>query len=207
MAKLIEDPRNARSRRTREALLGATRVLLETEGFEALTMAAVADRAGVSRRGGYLHFASRAELVDALFGHIAQQEGLAESVRPMREAPDAVAALHAWARHLAGYHARLIAVERAIQCVRRADADAARHREQVTHAQLANCQMLASRLEREGLLAPQWTAETAADMLFALISTDVIERLLVDRAWPRRRLEEHLAALFHATFVRQERSE
>jgi hypothetical protein len=141
MAKLIEDPRNARSRRTREALLGATRVL------------------------------------------------------------------HAWARHLAGYHARLIAVERAIQCVRRADADAARHREKVTHAQLANCQMLACRLEREGLLAPQWTAETAADMLFALIPTDVIERLLVDRAWPRRRLEEHLAALFHATFVRQERSE
>src|SRR5947209_16311460 len=38
---------NARSRRTRELLLAAARTLLEEEGFDALTMTAVAERSGV----------------------------------------------------------------------------------------------------------------------------------------------------------------
>ena len=56
-------------------------------------MAAIADRAGVTRRSAYLHFASRAEVVDALFAHVAETEGLAESVDRVWAAPDAVAAL------------------------------------------------------------------------------------------------------------------
>ncbi len=52
-------------------MLAATRQILEEEGFEALTMAAIAERAGVTRRSAYLHFASRAEVVDALFAYVA----------------------------------------------------------------------------------------------------------------------------------------
>jgi hypothetical protein len=38
-------------------------------------------------------------------------------------------------------------------------------------------------------------------MLFALISSDMIEALIVDRRWSRRRLAKHLALLFRSTFV------
>lgn len=198
----VSDPSNARSRRTRAALLDATRAILEDEGFEALTMAAVAERAGVSRRAVYLHFASRAALVDSLFEHIAEREGLAESTRRIWEAPDAVAALDEWARHLARYHTRLIPVTRAIERIRRADADAARHRQRVVRAQLANCRRLAVGLYDEGRLAPPWTVDTATDMLWALISTDMIEGLLVDRRWSRRALAGHLSVLLRSTFAR-----
>lgn len=197
----IGDPQNARSRRTRDALLAATRALLEHEGFEGLTMARVAARAGVSRRGVYLHFTSRTDLVTALFDHMADAEGLEESLRPVWTAPDSVAALRAWVRHLVAYHPRMIAVDRAIERVRATDPDAARHRRMVTGVQLANCRRIVTWLEREGHLAPRWTADTATDMMWALISTDLIEGLLVDRGWPAERLEEHLAALHHATFV------
>lgn len=197
----IGDPQNARSRRTRDALLTATRALLEEEGFEGLTMARVADRAGVSRRGVYLHFTSRTELITALFGFMAGVEGLAESLRPVWAAPDSVTALREWVRHLVAYHPRLIAVDRAIERVRGQDPDAARHRRMVTEAQLANCRRIVTWLEREGRLAPRWTIDTATDLMWALISTDLIEGLLADRAWPEERLEEHLAALHHATFV------
>jgi hypothetical protein len=67
--------------------------------------------------------------------------------------------------------------------------------------QLAACRRLAARLERERKLAAPWTVQTAADMLFALTSTDLLERLLVERRWSRERLAEHLAALLRATFV------
>ncbi|HCT78525.1 MAG TPA: TetR family transcriptional regulator, partial [Micromonosporaceae bacterium] len=58
-----EEPRNARSRRTREALLMATRELIEQDGFAGTTLAAIAERAGVSHRALYLHFSSRGELL------------------------------------------------------------------------------------------------------------------------------------------------
>jgi AcrR family transcriptional regulator len=197
----ITEPTNARSRRTRAALLGAAHAILEEQGFEALTMTAVAERAGVTRRAVYMHFPSRAELVGALFDHVAGVEGLAASLQEVWEAPDAVAALDAWAGHLARYHPRLLAVDRALQRVWRSDPDAAAHRERVVAEKLSNCRRLAGRLESEGRLAGGWTPESARDMLFALVSSDMIEALIVDRRWPRRRLAEHLALMFRSTFV------
>jgi AcrR family transcriptional regulator len=93
-------------------------------------MAAVAERAGVSRRAVYLHFTSRAELLTELFAHVSEQEGLAASLQPVWAAPDA-----------------------------------------------------------------------AADMLWALMSFDLLEELLVDRGWSVRRYRTHLAALFRSTFL------
>jgi AcrR family transcriptional regulator len=199
---VIDHPTNARSRRTRAALLDAARRILEDAGFEALTMAAVAQQAGVTRRTVYLHFASRTDLVDALFDHLATVEGLEASTQPVWAAPDAATALDEWARHLARYHPRLLAVTRAVERVQRADPDAARHRDRVVQAQLANCRRLAAWLDREGQLAPPWTTETATDMLWALISSDLIAGLLIERGWPTERFAEHVAVLLRSTFVK-----
>jgi AcrR family transcriptional regulator len=197
----IEEPRNARSRRTRAALLDATRTRLEEHGTESLTMAAVAERAGVSRRAVYLHFATRAELLTELFAYVSEQEGLAASLGPVWAAPDAAAALDAWARHLARFHPRILAVARAIERVRRVDPDAAAHWRLVMADQQACCQRLAAWMARERRLAPPWTVQTAADMLWALMSFDLLEELLVDRGWSVRRYRTHLAALFRSTFL------
>ena len=196
----IEHPSNARSRRTRAALLAAARSILEEDGFERLTMSAIAQRAEVSRGAVYLHFTSRADVVAALFEHIEDTEGLRESTERVWQAPDASAALDEWARHLARYHPRLLAVTRAVDRVRDVDADAAEHRARVVAAQLANCRRLACWLRDEGRLAQTWTVEAATDMLWALISTDIIEGLLVDRRWSQRRLAQHLGLLFRSTF-------
>src|SRR6266545_4126533 len=139
MLDSVEEPRNARSRRTRAALLDATRALLEEHGTEWLTMAAVAERAGVSRRAVYLHFASRAELLTELFGHVSEREGLAASLQPVWDAQDAP--------------------------------DAAAHWKLVMADQQACCHRLAAWLAREQRpehVAPPWTVQTAADMLWAL---------------------------------------
>jgi AcrR family transcriptional regulator len=201
MLDSVEEPRNARSRRTRAALLDATRALLEEHGTEWLTMAAVAERAGVSRRAVYLHFASRAELLTELFGHVSEREGLAASLQPVWDAQDAAAALDQWARHLARFHPRILAVARAIQRVRRDDPDAAAHWKLVMADQQACCHRLAAWLAREQRLAPPWTVQTAADMLWALMSFDLLEELLVDRGWSGTRFRTHLAALLRATFL------
>jgi AcrR family transcriptional regulator len=197
----ISEPTNARSRRTRAALLTAARAILEEEGFEALTITAVADRANVTRRTVYMHFPSRGALVAEMFDHVADVEGLAESLEQVWASPDAVSALDAWAEHLARYHPRLLAVDRAVQRTWRQDPDAAAHRAKVVAAKLSNCRRLARWLADEGRLADTWTTESAADMLFALIASDVIEALIVDRRWSRQRLADNLAILFRSAFT------
>jgi AcrR family transcriptional regulator len=198
-----DGPSNARSRRTRAALLAATRSIIEAEGFDALTMARVAERAGVTRRAVYLHFKTRTELVNALFAYVAQIEGLAVSTDPVWAARNAVAALDQWARHLARYHPRLLPLTRAVDRVRRIDSDARRHHERVVKAQRANCRRLARWLHREHQLASVWTVESATDMLWSLISSDLVERLIVERRWSGKRFADHLSYLLRSTFVRR----
>src|SRR5579859_2427032 len=156
-------PANARGRRTRSALLAAALALLRERGFEALTMAAVADRAGVSRRAVYLHFTARSALVGALFDFVAETEGLEASLRRVREAPDAVAALDQWARHESTFHARVLGAMSAVEHVGQADPDAAIWRQRIAAYQMLDCRALAQRLDDEHRLAPAWTVDTAAD--------------------------------------------
>jgi AcrR family transcriptional regulator len=201
MGTVIEQPRNARSRRTAEALLSAARQVLETQGFEAMTMATVAERAGVTRRSVYLHYASRAELVAALFEYVNQAEGLADSQAAVWAAPDAVTALAEWAAHIARYMPRILSVARAVEQVHRVDPDAGSQRARAMRSRHGACRRLMTRLADEGRLADTWTVDEAADMLMALTSLDFVETLLVDRRWSRRRFVEHYQTLLYATFV------
>lgn len=196
-----EHTTNARSRRTRAALLDAARAILDAQGFAGLTMTAAADRAGVTRRSAYLHFATRGALVAALFDHIAAADDLAGSLKQIWDAPDALVALDRWAAHLARYHPKVIAVDRAISAVEGTDPDAAAHRARVSEAQRANCDRLSNWLAREDRLATPWDTQTASDALFGLIATDMIARLLEDCGWSRPDLTERLALLFRRTLT------
>lgn len=193
-------PANVRGRRTRAALLSAARALLEEAGFGALTIGAVAERAGVSRRAVYLHFASSSALIGSLFDYVAETEGLQDSLRRVREAPDALTALDEWARHEATYHVRILAVARALEHAGRDNPAAAAWRKRIADYQLMDCHLLAERLHDEGRLAPGWTVATATDMLWALISTELLERLVVDRRWSAPRYGKLFARLLRNAF-------
>jgi AcrR family transcriptional regulator len=196
-----QQPINARSRRTRAGLLAAARALLEERGFEALTMATVAERAGVSRAAVYLHFASRGELIGAVFESVAETEGLEASVQLIHTAPTAVAALDAWARLEANYHVRILGVARAIEHVGRDDPDAALWRQRIKVYQIDLCRLVAQRLDTEQRLARGWTTETATHMLWALMSSEPLERLLHDSGWSPDEYAERLSRLVRAAFV------
>ncbi len=193
---------NARSRRTRAQLLEAARAVLEQDGFDALTMTAIADRAGVTRRAVYLHFPSRADVVDALFDFVAEAEGLHDSLQRVWDADDAAAALDAWARHLSRYHVRLLPFDRAVSRFEHADPDALAHRRRVQKAKLAGCRRLAQRFADERKLAPPWTVRSAAEMIDALSTSDVVESLIVVRGWSATRFADHLASVLKAAFLR-----
>jgi hypothetical protein len=67
---------------------------------------------------------------------------------------------------------------------------------------LAGARRLADWLAREERLAAPWTPATAADMIWSLMSPDLLNRLLRERRWPARRIGDHLAVLLTSTFAR-----
>jgi AcrR family transcriptional regulator len=197
----IDEPQNRRSRRTRAAVLDAAWALLEERGAEHTTIAAVAERAGISRRAIYLHFSSRADLLLALHAHVDEQLDLAASVRPVVEAPDAVTALEAFIAHLVRYHPRIMNIDLALLRARHDDADVAELVEQGKDLWHEGCRRIAQRLADEGRLAEPWTVGEAADLLWNLMFPDGLERLTIERGWPLDRYGELLTALVRRTLV------
>lgn len=61
-----ERPLRADAQESRSMLLQAARALVAERGMEALTVVAVAGRAGLNRSTAYQHFKSRDELIDAV---------------------------------------------------------------------------------------------------------------------------------------------
>jgi AcrR family transcriptional regulator len=204
VTKTISEPQNARSRRSRAALLDATRELISEGGFDTLTMAAVAERAGVSRRSVYLHFATRAELVTALFSRLGETEDIGASLQRVWDSPDPVTAVAEWGRHLARIHPKILPVIQAAERARHVDADAADLWQTTQDRWLLGARRLAAWLAQEERLAHPWTATTAADMIWSLMSPDLLDRLLRERHWSPRRIGDHLAALLTATFSNQQ---
>ncbi|CAN5654072.1 hypothetical protein BH24ACT5_BH24ACT5_31090 [soil metagenome] len=194
-------PLNARSRRTRRALLDAARQQLEHGGFDALTMASAAEAAGVSRRAGYLHFSSRAELLAALYRHLGETEELAESLARVWACGTAVDALDEWAHHIARAHPRILAVSRAVERSRATDADAARLWDTTMRNWHKGCTRLAGWLQHEGSLAAGWTVAEAADLLWGLMSWDLLERMISDCGWDHAHFGTRLAAVFRVILV------
>ncbi|MFB7718472.1 TetR/AcrR family transcriptional regulator [Nocardia sp. NPDC056100] len=197
----MTDPQNARGRRTVDALLAATRDIIENDGMPALTMAAVAERAGVTRRAVYLHFASRTELVTALYRSLGETENLAQSLQAVWDTPDAVSGLHEWVAHLVRSHLRILAVLRAVEQAQHADSDAADLWRITQGNWLKGSRRVVERLAREGMLAPHLSVDTATDLLWSLMSLDLLDRLAHQRRWSSKRLTEQLTAMFVATFV------
>ena len=194
-------PQNARSRRTQAALLEAAREIVEERGLPALTMGAVAELAGVTRRSVYLRFESRAHLLTALFDHVNEREDLATSLRPVQNAPDAETAIQAWAAHVARFHPRVLRIARAVQSMQGTDPDAAEHWRLVQEDWHRLCRLVARRIDDEKALASGWTVGTSADMLHALMSLDVLETLIDQRGWSTDDFAAHLARLAQSTFA------
>ncbi len=197
----IEKPQNERSRRTRAAVLEAAWALLEQKGASHLTMSAVAVRAGVTRRALYLHFASRAELLLALHAHVDERLDLAASLRPVTNAPNGVAALEAFAAHLASYHPKIQRIDAALLAAKDSDPDVAALVAQGMRHWHDGCRVVLSRLAAEGRLAPPWTVDTATDLLWIFMFPDSLTRLTVDCGWPLDRYRTMLTTLLLRTLV------
>jgi AcrR family transcriptional regulator len=178
---------------TRTRILDAAREITEKQGA-APSMSALARAVGISRQALYLHFPDRAQLLLALVAHIGEQEQLKSGVDAVIQAPDAAAAIRAWADLQARRRPELAAAGRALDGTRHADPSASAAWADRAGFRMRIATSVIERLREEGRLDPTWTTAEAAALLWELNSFHVWDDLVNDAQIPPDRYVEIITA-------------
>jgi AcrR family transcriptional regulator len=198
---VLATPQSTRAGRTRTRILEAARELLEEHGYHGVGLEAVAAEAGVSRQSIYVHFGSKANLLLALVGHVDEQEGLGDLAEAVRRAPTAVEALDRFVDLVATLTPRVYRTAAVLDAARLDAPEAEAAWADRMASRRRRCGRIASRLAAEGRLAPGWSRDEAADLLWALTGLRVWEDLVIRRGWSSARFRRHLRRVLAQALV------
>lgn len=198
----ISKPQNTRSRRTREALQSSALEILRDEGPHAVTMSSVAKLAGCSRRAVYLHFESRAQLLVSLIDYANRTEGFDDDIQIVRQAEGPAERLRAHGQFLGRYHTKIAPIVIAVARVRDTDEAAAQMWETAMKGWRSSCRSILEEVAGAGLLNPRFDSlDDAVDLLWSLMSIDILRALVHDRGWSGEKYGRYLSDSFVALFL------
>jgi AcrR family transcriptional regulator len=181
---------------TRVRLLDAARRLLVERGYHGVTIDEIARVAGVSRQAVYAyHFGSKSEFLIALLDHVDAVEGIADLLRPSGTAASAIEALREAVAANAEFERRVNDVATVLEAARRTDDAAAVAWTDRMARKRVGIGQLVSRLADEGDLWHDWTIEGAADLAYALLSSQVFDVLVSERGWS---VDDYTARIWRA---------
>jgi AcrR family transcriptional regulator len=175
---------------------------MEERNGRGVHMRDVAEAAGVSRQAVYDHFGSRAELMVATVRYGDEVLELDERLRRYRAATGGVQRLEAFVEFWGNYLPEIHGIARALLAARETDeavAAAWDDRMRVVHEA---CRDIVERLCQDGALAPGWSLEEAADLLWSVLSVRNWESLVLERGWPASRYVGRMQELTKRAFVR-----
>jgi AcrR family transcriptional regulator len=155
---------------TSDQILEAASALMTKRGGADVTMAEIAKAAKLSRQAVYLHFADRAELLLSLARYVDEKRGIGEELRKLREAASGVEALGIMVSIQVRMNPGIWAIARAVDAVRRTDADAERTWQDRLKHRLEGCKEIVGRLQKEGSLRKGLDPQAAADLLWTITS-------------------------------------
>jgi AcrR family transcriptional regulator len=181
--------RSRQAAQTREEILTAAIELFSESGWNGTTLAAIAERAGVAVETIYAGFGSKKRLLRTALD-VAVAGDTAEI--PVADRPEARRLgegtiddrLHAAAALTAGTHARSLGVIRALSEAARSDDEVEQWRRQLDRARRKEVEI---GLER--VLGYELTDDQFIDLVWAVLSPEVYDRLVVDAGMSREQYE------------------
>lgn len=170
------------SPQTREHILKVSWDLVAGHG-STLKLTEVAARAGVSRQALYLHFGDRTGLLLALVRHMDETLDLGTSLAHVHAAPDAGELLCRTMRLNTRFWSAVLPVARILEATQYEDkALGAAWRDRMSFRQKTFSAII-RRISERGELAPDWTVETAADLLYGVAHFDTWRELVQHLGW------------------------
>jgi AcrR family transcriptional regulator len=193
--------RQARTRRTRAAVVEAARSLFLERGYAATTIEAISDRSDTPQPTVYRLFSSKfgilKSVLDVSIG--GDDQAIAMLDRPevrvllSHEDPrNQLAGFCALVREVMG---RAGPVHRIVADAARSDRDAASLLAEIGRQRHEGQRRVARSLARSGALRPGLRERDAADIIHALASPEVYGLLVVDRGWSAERYEKWLTSI------------
>jgi AcrR family transcriptional regulator len=156
--------------------------LLRRRGTNQVTVADIAEAAGVSRQLIYVHFANRAGLLVALARHHDASSGFVERVAATRRLPP-VEGLEALLRLWFAYIPEILPFARALEAAAATGEEGAA----AWHDRMGDLweafRIAVDRVHRDGRLADGWTVRTATDWISARSHLTIWQLLVGERGW------------------------
>ncbi len=188
---------------TRERILQATWQLMEQHLGKVIKMSDVAKTAGISRQAVYLHFKSRTELIVATSNYVDNIKGLDERLIPFKTAQSGTQKLEACVSIWGNFIPEIIGIAKALQAARDTDeAMAAAWKGNMGYVRKI-CGQTINTLENEGLLASQWSKETATEIFWTMLSINNWEQFTTECGWSTDMYVERVTALLKSTLITQ----
>jgi AcrR family transcriptional regulator len=190
--------RQARTRRTRAAVVEAARALFLERGYAATTVEAISDLSDTPQATVYRLFSSKPGILKAVLdvSIVGDDEAVAMADRPQVRAlladQDPKNQLAGFAALLCGVMARVASVHRILADAARSDEDAASLLAELARQRQEGQRRIARSLARSHALRPGLRARDAADIIYALASPELYGLLVFDRGWSGERYEQWL---------------
>jgi AcrR family transcriptional regulator len=188
-------------KKTRRAIVDATRELLESPGATNVGLERIAARAGYSRQAIYRHFGSRAGLLKAVLADIDERGGAEAAVERILGAGGATAVLDGLIEWWAGYVAGFAGVARSVYAGRAGDRALAAAWEDRMEALMGVCRLAVDRCAAEGRLRAGLEQPAAAEMLWAMLSIPLWDQLIVDRGWSEADYRQRIGSIARAALL------
>ena len=199
--------RREQARARRRAVVVAAEALFERDGFRSTTIAAVAERAGVSAESIYKGFGTKAALAKAVFDFVIAGDDEPVPVWRRAEAdairaePDIRRKIMLYSRGLAARQQRSAKVQILIRDGGHTDQTLTVLWQRLLAERLTGMTMLGRHLIESGQLREGIELDEVRDVLWTYTAVELYELLVVERGWPLDRYAEWIGHAIAAALV------
>jgi AcrR family transcriptional regulator len=187
--------RRAQADETRRKMLDAARTILPTLGYEATTINAVAQEAGVAAQTVYAAFGSKRGIIAALLDDARFGEAYKDAVRQARETRNLRSRVRLAARIACRVHGAESAEIAMLHGIIGVSPELAKIEVDAEMARRDAQYDLVSLLFEAGELRPELDMDRARDVLWAFTGRDLYRMLVATRHWSAEAYERWLADL------------
>ncbi len=188
---------------TRTRILDATVRMLEEQGGRGVRMGDIAKAAGISRQAVYLHFSSRAELLEATTKYRDRLLDLDRRLAPSRAATSGVERLALYIEFWGHYIPEVYGVAKALLLAQDTDEAAAAAWQDRMLAMRDGCRAAIDALHADGKLAAEWTPKSATDALWTMLLVPNWENLTIECGWSTKQYVRWMKTQAKRTFVEE----
>ncbi len=190
---------------TRTRILKATYDLLLAGQGKGVRMTDIAKKAGITRQALYLHFATRAALLNATTHYMDDLKGEEERLVPSRTAASGIERLEAYVSAWTNYIPEIYGIAKAILVMNDTDEAAAATWADRMQDMKEGCEAAIRALDADGMLSKEHSVEEATDLLWTMLSIRNWEHLTIDCGWSQEAYTEKMVSLTRTIFVGTEK--